>query len=223
MLVSVELRWFWPDACPAQVESWFGSKPPGGEATKAPRIDRYVHQKGNTEIGIKVRGERRDVPPDVEIKGLVALAQAVRLGATTARPEIWCKWKAGIPLGGGIVTKKVRWLRKFAVQDGGVSEVELGADEKPAKGAPPAVGCNLELTHLRVVGRSEAWWTVCFEAFGDLTTAPDALGSARGKPAATVRIVRTGPSVRAVAVAHPLGRDRMWLRGPRLDRPCASP
>jgi len=76
MQLSAEVRWFWRNACPAETEAWF-RRGPGGAASNAgesgePRIDRYFHARGQTEIGVKLRGAGEGAP-DVEVKGLVAV------------------------------------------------------------------------------------------------------------------------------------------------------
>ena len=82
MLISAELRWFWLGNCPSEVEQWFRSgEPPGGGDQAKPRVDRYFHHKGIVELGIKVRDERKNLPPDVEVKGLVTTRKAQGLGA----------------------------------------------------------------------------------------------------------------------------------------------
>jgi hypothetical protein len=41
--------------------------------------------------------------------------------------------------------------------------------KRPNKGySLPVQGCNVELTEVQIVGHSEVWWTLGFEAFGDL-------------------------------------------------------
>jgi hypothetical protein len=36
----------------------------------------------------------------------------------------------------------------------------------------PVQGCNGELTEVNSANLTEPWWTLCFEAFGDLETVP---------------------------------------------------
>ena len=67
MLVSAEVRWFWRNECPRQIHDWFfrsGLPPVDGR----PRIDRYIQQPNNAELGIKECGDIAGL----EIKGLVA-------------------------------------------------------------------------------------------------------------------------------------------------------
>ena len=168
ILISAEIRWFWQDNCPETVRKWFhhsGLKPFGENS----RRDRYFHQRGNTEIGIKIRDESTNASRDIEIKGSIA-----QLPALSA--EIWGKWKSNIiPSAQGTVVRKQRWLRKLSL-DGPAWERQLGGDEKPAGGAGlPTVGCNIELTKVYLEGETQIWWTLGFEAFGDLMTAPPAL------------------------------------------------
>jgi hypothetical protein len=41
-------------------------------------------------------------------------------------------------------------------------------------------GCNLELTRVEVEGRPQAWWTLGFEVFRDLRSAPESLAATFG-------------------------------------------
>jgi hypothetical protein len=204
MLISAELRWFWLGNCPSEVEQWFRSgEPPGGGDEAKPRVDRYFHHKGIVELGIKVRDERKNLPPDVEVKGLVTTRKAQGLELPADRVEIWCKWKAP-PLTSPLVftTEKVRWMRKFDA-DSAPSEIPLGPDEKPRFPRElPVIGCNVELTRVRVRGRPEEWWSLCFEAFGDLDSAPDAL----------VKVIRTMqpiPTIDGAFLSYPAWLDTL--------------
>jgi hypothetical protein len=68
MFVSAEIRWFYPDECPANLHRWFGEASPSPGGGKL-RIDEYLSQTDQSEVSIKIRGGR----PGVEIKGLVAV------------------------------------------------------------------------------------------------------------------------------------------------------
>jgi hypothetical protein len=185
MMVSAEARWFWRDACPPEVREWFHGGPtapaipPGAEPSE--RVDRYLHAKGNTEIGIKVRDAHEGRPGDVEIKGLVAVVSPPDPPAGDAaipldQIEIWCKWKAPqVVAADGILTRKRRWMRRYMVVAADVEELPLdGNEETPFT---PSVGCNLELTQVDTDGHPVSWWTLGFEAFGDIQSAPDALAA----------------------------------------------
>jgi hypothetical protein len=204
-MISAEIRWFWQATCPPLVESWFrrGGITPGGGNINKPRRDRYLRQEGNMLLGIKVRDAVEGKRLDVEIKGLISRLEPITVGTTSVRPELWCKWKS-TPLVASfeIVTDKVRWLRKFAYSGCALTELKLLENEKPEIGQDlPDDGCNIELTRVIVDGAPDIWWTLCFEAFGDLDTAPAAL-------------VKT-----VLATKPPLGSEGTLLSYPRwLDR-----
>jgi hypothetical protein len=69
MQLSAEIRWFWQGAIPGSVEKWFhgglGSCHPGGGK---PRLDEYLYEQGQVELGLKKRGTK----PGIEVKGLIA-------------------------------------------------------------------------------------------------------------------------------------------------------
>jgi hypothetical protein len=74
--VSAEFRWFWNGEVPADVRSWFetGGAPPGGGEIC---YDRYFHQRGDCELGVKIRDEGRSLG-SLEIKGLVRQSSLLR-------------------------------------------------------------------------------------------------------------------------------------------------
>jgi hypothetical protein len=172
MMVSAELRWFWKDAPPPDISDWFhsGDVPAGGGCEL--RRDRYFPHRREPELGVKIREGRGEA--QVEIKGLVAIRppRGLRgLDLDVRRVEIWCKWRTAVtPAGAGLAVDKLRWLRRFAVSVAdGVEEIPLRADEQPEPWrAPPAAGCNVELTKIVLPEQGDTWWTLGFEAFGGL-------------------------------------------------------
>lgn len=194
MLISAEVRWFWEGDCPDHISRWFEVLsfpfPASGEEQ---RIDRYLDLGGNTEIGVKQRGAK----PELEVKGLVATIPSQP--ATGAPQQLWCKWDAVLPATVFIETKKTRRLRKFAFDRGQVSQLELRAGECWADKSPlPETGCNLEITRIEPAGR-EIWYSIGFEAFGDLQTAPAAL-------AATLEHLQPLPDFDGMLASYP-----QWL------------
>jgi hypothetical protein len=170
MFVSAEMRWFWRDVCPSDLKRWFFRQdpPPGGGD---PRIDEYLRQPNEKEIGIKKRGNK----PAIELKGLVATLRHSDL-ALAPHLEVWCKWDSvapGLKMADKVITNKTRWLRKFDTSDSATVEIPLGPEEKPLNGRPlPKEGCNLELTEVIVTDQPGPWWTLGFEAFDGLESAP---------------------------------------------------
>jgi hypothetical protein len=170
MFVSAEMRWFWQDDCPADLRRWFDETPPapgGGEL----RTDQYLLLTDESEISIKRRGEN----PDVEIKGLVVTLTNER-GFFAPHVELWCKWRiqaSALEITDKMIVRKVRWLRTFDASGVAIVEVPLHLNERPLSGAAlPQQGSNVEVTKIVLDGDPRQWWTLGFEAFGDLDSAP---------------------------------------------------
>ena len=171
MLLSAEMRWFWPDQCPQDLERWFFDAPAQAGGGKS-RRDEYLRPI-EPELGIKNRGSKSGV----ELKGLVSIIRYSELMFLAQCSELWCKWTSdAVPITNSIVAKKIRWLRKMDTSGSAALDILLGPDEAPLSGAAlPKEGCNLELTKVEIEGVSGHWWTFCFEAFGDLELAPNNL------------------------------------------------
>jgi hypothetical protein len=174
VLVSAEIRWFWRNALPPGLDAWFrnGAVPPGGGSA---RTDEYLFDPGQVELGVKRRGPQTGV----EIKGLVAL-RSTTAPPLNARVQIWSKWTsqtlslANLPT---IAVRKTRWIRKFDTGSRHVLEVPLDAQERPRDPEQrPERGCQLELVALSVESRVGAWWSLAFEAFGEVDTVETSLG-----------------------------------------------
>jgi hypothetical protein len=187
MLISAELRWFWEGDCPDDVSQWFHRarpEPGGGEtrqdvyllASDDPRQDQSA-ASDRVRIGIKKRGEK----PGVEIKGLVSIVKGSGTKPFGDDVQLWCKWTfiGDLNFQKVITTHKTRWLRKFDTGGKSVTEIPLGPDEKPLNGAKlPDQGCNLELTRVTVDRSRREWWTLGFEAFGQIDSAQKNLAQA---------------------------------------------
>jgi len=176
MQVSAEIRWFWAAACPDEIAAWFRSAAPQPGGGK-PREDEYLHESGQTELGLKRRGGKRGV----EAKGLVSVLPEPSDAVPFIGPiEIWCKWRsAALTLrhSSTIRTRKVRWLRKFDTSGSEPHEIQLDENEDPKDGRPlPGFGCNVELTQVDL-DPGRIWWTLGFEAFGDLYSVEQSLRS----------------------------------------------
>jgi hypothetical protein len=174
LLVSAELRWFWKDAVPPEIERWFrsGDYPPGGGT---PRVDEYLVDHDQTELGVKKRGGGKGV----ELKGLVSLGRQAT-SPFDGRVQIWTKWNLDAltidHLPRASITK-TRWLRKFDTSGRDVAEVQLDASERPVgpESRPLVRGCQFELVTLAVDDEKASWRSVGFEAFGEVGTIEDSL------------------------------------------------
>ena len=171
MVVSAEIRWFWRARPPSRLDEWFlaadvhGCAAGGGTT----RTDRYLRDRSEDELGLKVRGGRKGV----EMKGLVVK----EWGRATTKPfsgtlQLWAKWISTaleLPWRCTVAAEKQRWLRKFDTSGSG-KEIALGRDEQPlGKRGLPKAGCNVEWTRVTLDG-GVVWWTLGFEAFGPIDT-----------------------------------------------------
>ncbi len=192
MLISAEVRWFWKEEAPFELKEWFhdsmlhGCSPGGGPPA---RYDIYLVTE-SSELGIKVRGvkgrsiERMGLEGPLEFKGMIGEHdQTGDPGPFSAPVQLWCKWTVpGIDLGQArkCRLKKTRWLRKFSTSGNAPLEVPLGRDEMPLDRphGPDALvrGCNVELTEVHL-DDGRVWWTFCIEAYGDLGTVIEDVGS----------------------------------------------
>jgi hypothetical protein len=167
MLISAELRWFWTGDDLALLREWFHNEHCSNGKGGIVRTDRYLRAANQKELGIKIRGTK----PGVEIKGLVEIDKDYSIVDPFAGPiQIWCKWTSEdfdigtTPL---LAVVKERWLRKFDTAEG-VREVALDEKEEPLNQDDlPKIGCNVELTKISLENQG-VWWTLGFEAFGEL-------------------------------------------------------
>jgi hypothetical protein len=110
MFVSAEIRWFYPDECPANLHRWFGEMSPAPGGGKL-RIDEYLSQTNQSEVSIKIRGGR----PGVEIKGLVAVCRS-ELVPFAPYVELWCKWRlqaSALEMTKRMIIQKTRWIPTY--------------------------------------------------------------------------------------------------------------
>lgn len=152
------------------MHDWFVSEDIHGcpPAPARERTDRYFVDAWQSELGIKNRGGTSGI----EIKGLVAAPVAEMCRAPFVGPvDLWTKWAAsGIELDADRVidVAKRRWQRAFdATTRTPVDVSELIPAWFRGTIAPPAQGCNVEITRVAVDGQG-VWWTFGFEAYGRL-------------------------------------------------------
>jgi hypothetical protein len=106
-----------------------------------------------------------------------------------------------------VAITKTRWLRKFDTAKYVRAEIPLDANEKPAKGhSLPAQGCNVELTDVQMPGHAGAWWTLGFEAFGDLESVSANL---------TLTVLPEKPALVRIAASGDFLSYPAWLQVPK--------
>jgi hypothetical protein len=168
--ISAEIRWFWRGTSPPGLKEWFtdasfhNCAAGGGNV----RVDAYLSDPRQVELGIKLRGNRTGA----EVKGLVAaLAEGSQDSPFVGPIEIWVKWSSEtLSLEGAelVLVSKRRWLRKFAFADLELQEIALDVNEFPINGQRlPDEGCNVEYTEISVEA-ALGWVTLAFEAYGTL-------------------------------------------------------
>ena len=164
MFISAEIRWFWRNEPAPGLRGWFmnsgfHNSQPGGVSE---RTDEYLQNRGETELGIKIRGGDEGV----DIKGLVEVKKnGLSSEPFTGPIEIWTKWRCEyikLELKNTIAVEKERWMRMFDTTSADPMEINLEGKQLPSR------GCGIEMTRLSV--KNETWWTFGFEAFGTLDT-----------------------------------------------------
>jgi len=171
MYATAEVRWFYHGPLPAAVRAWFEAR--GSRmAYHAPRRDRYLGLPGDS-LGIKLREGR------VEIKQRQRQGEFLRLHPqVTGVLEYWQKWSFALadPAAAppGISATDSFWLA--VDKHRGLARYRVAGNEPPMAVAPdvyPVQGCEVELVELYANG--QAWWSLCFEAFGQGRALPEAL------------------------------------------------
>ncbi|HKP29297.1 MAG TPA: hypothetical protein VJU15_07830 [Gemmatimonadales bacterium] len=181
MLASAELRWFWKGPRP-RLQAWLVSDP-HGPCREETRVDHYLSQAGERELGIKRRGAGHGV----EIKALVGEGATHAIGTLSARAQIWTKvWTGALNLE-GLPTIAVRKSRRMQSHHTGSY----------------TSGCNVEVTEVRAGPASEVWTTLGIEAYGELDRLDAAL-------AGIVRLHQANPP--EVDAGHALSYPA-WLAG----------
>ena len=179
MLVSGEIRWFWPSE-PTGLGDWFRARQgnhPCDAGGGGDRIDEYLTDPAQSELGIKHRGK----DPGSDVKGLVVRDWGqCEVKPFTGTIELWTKWSSKtlrIPSELVVVTTKTRWLRKFDTSRLPPIEISLDDSEQPINKQRPIYGCNVEFTKVTTPGEAD-WWTFGFEAFGTIETVTQSLVAA---------------------------------------------
>lgn len=212
MHVSAEIRLFWHEEPPRGFKEWLLGTGPHGTAVGGgnTRVDEYLSDPEQSELGLKVRGDKTGV----EVKGLIAVIRDdLRVSPFRGPIELWAKWTSevlqfnSVPT---VSTEKQRWLRMFDTSMITPVELPLDSDEQPLRGQLlPVRGCHVELAKVRLLPTEDIWWTYGFEAFGTLETVENSLRAvakvlaARHEPALGHPLVASYPAwLSACAHAH---------------------
>ena len=173
MLRSAETRWFIPGALPDEVLSWF--KAALTLDSEGVQVHEYLLFPDCQSVGVKLREGR------FEIKAILGTPQPLSLDlGIQGRTEEWIKWSfasEGLQTidpalhqsGRWLKVYKERFLRKFSADSGRL--VEVTGRPGPLSG----IGCNIELTRIKVEADPRFWFSLGFEAFSPSAAAPKIL------------------------------------------------
>ena len=151
---SLEVRWILSGQLETAVAGWFARFQSGVES----REDIYLADPQLPGLSVKLRqGRALEVKVYQGSPGILEVA-----GRARGRLESWDKWSfpcdppgwGGADLAGWRPVRKL--IRRFGLASGQSGARDPGPGEK--------AGCEVELTEVRV--RSQAWWTLGFEATG---------------------------------------------------------
>ncbi|KJH70856.1 hypothetical protein [Aliterella atlantica] len=145
MLISTELRWFYPGKLPEDIFAWFNSGNLG--QTPEQREDIYLFVAPDCDyMGVKLRQGR------LEVKWRKAELGTISFGNLVAgKLEKWSKWLCADETEESFqpqsVVTKSEWLR--------VKKVRWQRTQRD---------CSVEITQLEINGNT--WWSLAFEAVG---------------------------------------------------------
>ncbi|MBL7164240.1 MAG: hypothetical protein ISS57_16725, partial [Anaerolineales bacterium] len=146
MFPTVEVRWFYRGAIPGDIQTWFDQIAKEYIVQPA-RLDTYLLQSNNTDLGIKLRQGRIEIKQRFQQHGDIDFHKHV-----SGVVEGWRKWSFLIAreqtsyfspaiLGDTwLGVKKTRSLYTFQITDSRVKSVPIPDYS--------AGGCNLELTRI---------------------------------------------------------------------------
>jgi hypothetical protein len=182
MLSTAEIRWFTPGDIPDQVFDWFIDFI--GKPTRAPsRTDHYLLLPDDG-IGIKIREvmiehKQRSGGEVERLRGGEGERERVRTGkrwsdgVNSGIVERWEKWS--FPLDDDEAVAKM--LKTYTESWLGITKKRLmrilefddnGNIRHTTFEAVKNIACGWELTELEIEGSPDKWWTMGFEAFGEV-------------------------------------------------------
>lgn len=159
MLSTTEVRWFFEEAFPENVQEWFEYFDP---KDLPPRTDYYLNMADSAGVGIKLREGQIQIKPKKadlgtyrfleNVEGNISQYEKWSFPVTSneewpemiRRPDIW------------IPTIKIRKLLRYTLE-GGYPD-KIGMEEQVSE------GCEVELSKVEVVDRT--FWSLAFEAHG---------------------------------------------------------
>ncbi|ELR73664.1 hypothetical protein C900_02068 [Fulvivirga imtechensis AK7] len=164
MLSTTEIRWFFEEALPEEMQEWFEHFSP---EDLPPRTDYYLNMEESAGVGIKLREGNIQIKPIKAERGARQFLENVEgnvsqyekwsfpVTSNEEWPEMIRKPDVWIP------AIKIRKLLRFTL--GGGYPNKIGMEELVDE------GCEVELSKVEVVDRT--FWSLAFEAHGSTAQA----------------------------------------------------
>ena len=174
MLLTDELRWFYPGTTPEDIEIWFKQNClTEGLQSPEERSDVYLYSPESDFMGIKLRQGR------LEVKWRKAELGILRFGdLAEGKAEKWGKWlccdSTEASFQPNQVLGKPSWISVQKVRYSQLYQVVPNSLPKPVSTQENIDnGCSVELTQLVI--QENLWWSLAFEASGEETSLMDNL------------------------------------------------
>ncbi|WP_193198356.1 hypothetical protein [Nostoc sp. MG11] len=166
MLITNELRWFYPGTIPEDIKLWFQQNCLV-DSLQSPetREDLYLYSPGCDYMGIKLRQGR------LEVKWRQAELDLLRFGELVeGRAEKWGKWlccdSTGESFQPATVLDNASWVSVQKVRYSQLYQVLPDSSVQPVVSNENIDNpCTVEITS--VVARDNPWWSIGFEASGE--------------------------------------------------------
>jgi hypothetical protein len=165
MLITNEIRWFYPGNIPKQITFWFEQNCLVKPSPPEERTDVYLHSPGCDFLGIKLRQGR------LEVKWCQAELGTMRFGELIeGNAQKWGKWlcedSTGESFQPATVLTQPYWISVHKIRYTQLYEVlpDFSVQRIPTnEGINNA--CSVELTQLAIADNN--WWSLGLEARGD--------------------------------------------------------
>jgi hypothetical protein len=169
MLLTYELRWFYPGTIPENIEVWFKQNCLA-EPLQSPeeRSDVYLYSPESNFVGIKLRQGRLEVKWRKAELGIVHFDDFVE-----GKAEKWGKWlccdSTEESFQPNQVLGKPFWVNVQKVRYSQLYQFIPNTSPKPVSTQENIDnGCSVELTQLVI--HENPWWSLAFEASGEETS-----------------------------------------------------
>ncbi|MBD2777651.1 hypothetical protein [Iningainema tapete] len=166
MLITYELRWFYPGSVPEDIKLWFEQNCLANSQQQAEeRSDVYLFSPECDFLGIKLRQGRLEVKWRTKELGVVSFSEFVE-----GKVEKWGKWLCCDSTEESFQPSQVlgnpTWIKVDKIRSSQLYQVLPNSLPQPVSADEDIKnGCSVELTNLMI--RENHWWSLAFEARGE--------------------------------------------------------